>query len=475
MRQFMNRRSSNRMGAAPDEGGPERTAFAVVLAGFAVAFLFVGSGRDDVLSLLLWRPLSALMVCLSVALYGGEAWRRCRALVLFAIAVLLLLALQLVPLPPAIWAAFPGREFIADIYRSAGVALPWQPLSVAQARTWNALFSLAGPVAVLFAGLSLGTREHRRLLYVVLGVGLLSGVIGMIQAIGPSNGALYFYRITNNGVGVGLFANRNHQAAFLATLYPLLAANLSLFKGKPDTLFFHRSMTLAAGCLVLTFILMTGSRAGILLAVVGALFAWWVYRAPIAQGRVVGTRGRHRSRLVGLGVAVLLLAVGLIVAAHTPALRRLLETDPSSELRLRAFPVVADAIGRFFPFGSGFGTFVEVYQVYEPDALVSAAYFNHAHNDFAEWLLTGGVPALLLLLWAAVMAGAALLTLHRRRAARPSDPDYATQILGRAGFGVIVMLALASATDYPLRVPSLLLYVTIAAVWCANAYRFNRK
>jgi len=446
-----------------------------VLIGLVVPFLCVGGARDDLLSLLVWRPLSAILFCLAVVLYGGAAWRRSRALVLFAVAAILLTAVQLIPLPPAIWTALPGREIVVDVYRNVGISFPWQPLSVAQARTWNALFALMGPMAVLLAGLSLGMRQHRQLLYVVIGIGLFSGLIGMIQAIGPSNGALYFYRITNNGLGVGLFANRNHHAAFLATLYPLLAANLSLFKGRPDTLFFYRSMTLAGGCLLLAFILMTGSRAGIVLTIVGAAFAWWIYRPPVEQGRIVGMRGRHRSRLVELGVTGLLLVVGLIVVIRTPALSRLLETDASSELRIQAFPIVVDAMKAFLPLGSGFGTFVEVYQIYEPDALVSSSYFNHAHNDYVEWLLTGGVPALLLILWAAVMAGGAFLALHRRRKAASGDPDYAVQILGRAGFAVIAMLALASLTDYPLRVPSLLLYLTIAAVWCANAYRFKRK
>jgi len=394
---------------------------------------------------------------------------------MFAIAAILLIASHLVPLSPAIWTALPGHEIVADVYRSAGIPMPWQPLSVAQARTWNALFSLMGPAAVLLSSLTLGVRQNRQLLYALIGIGMFSGLVGLIQAIGPSNGMLYFYRITNNGVGVGLFANRNHHAAFLATLYPLLAANLSLFKGRPDTLFFYRSITLAGGCLLLAFILMTGSRAGIVLTIAGAVFAWWVYRPPIAEGRVVGLRGRHRSRLVGLGVALLFLVFGLIVALRTPALGRLLETDVSSELRVQAFPLIVDAIARFLPWGSGLGTFVEVYQVYEPDAFVSASYFNHAHNDFAEWVLTGGIPALLLLFWASVMAGIAFFALHRRRNAARDNSDYAIQILGRAGFAVIAMLALASVTDYPLRVPSLLLYATIAAVWCANAYRFSQK
>lgn len=439
------------------------------------AFLFVGSGRDDIVSLLMWRPLSALLMVLALALYSGVAWRQGRALVLFVFAVALTVALQLVPLPPSMWASLPGREIVVDIYKSAGILLPWQPISMAQARTWNAFFSLAGPIALLIAALAMNRQDDRKILLLLICLGFFSGIIGMIQAIGPSNGALYFYRITNNGLGVGLYANRNHQAALLATMFPLLAAYLSLFKGRPDKLFFQRSMVLTGACLIFAFILMTGSRTGIVLAAVGIASAWWVYRPPTAQGRVVGLRGRHRSRLVGLGVAAFMLVIGLVVAAKTPALQRLLETDTSSELRVQAFPAIAESIVRYFPFGSGFGTFVEAYQIVEPDAFISESYFNHAHNDFAEWLMTGGLPALLLGLWAAAMAIGACLSLMRRSKALSGDPDFAAQILGRAGFSVIAMLVLASVTDYPLRVPSILLYATIAAVWCINAYRFNRK
>lgn len=465
----------NRILSRIGTGSPDRPVFIIAAILLGGAFLFAGSGRDDVASLLLWRPLSALLLCLAIATCWGEAWRRGRALILFALSVALLTAAHLVPLPPAVWTALPGREIIVAVYQGAGMELPWQPLSVAQARTWNALFSLAGPLAILIAGLTLNMARHRQLLLILIAIGVLSGVIGMIQAIGPPNGALYFYRITNNGLAVGLFANRNHQAALLATLYPLLAANLSLFKGRPDRLFFYRAITLTAACLLFSFILMTGSRAGFVLAFIGIAFGWWIYRPPLSQGRVVGIRSEHRSRLVGLGVAAILLLVGLLVAANTPALERLLDTDPASELRVQALPIVADAAGRFFPFGSGIGSFVEVYQVFEPDHLVTQNYFNHAHNDFAELILTGGLPAALLLLWAVVMAGRAFVELVRRRKALASDADYSTQILGRTGFAIIAMLALASVTDYPLRVPSLLLYATVAAVWCSNAYRFHRK
>ena len=175
----------NRIFGASAAGSPDRQAFIIALILLASGFLIVGSGRDDLVSLLLWRPLSALLLCLAVVTCGAEAWHRGRALFLFALAVALLTALRLVPLPPAIWTALPGSEVIVSVYRSAGMELPWQPLTVAQARTWNALFSLMGPSAVLVDVLVLDMQRHRQLLLLLIGIGFLSGIIGMIQAIGP--------------------------------------------------------------------------------------------------------------------------------------------------------------------------------------------------------------------------------------------------------------------------------------------------
>jgi len=454
---------------------PDRVPFAISVTLVISAFLMAGSGRDDIVSLLIWRPLAAFLLALCVVVCWKQAWQRGKSLLILGVAVVLLVVSHLVPLPPEVWTTMPGRDILVKTYEAAGMALPWQPLSMAQARTWNALFSLAGPIALLIAVLALDRRRHQQLLMLLLVLGFVSGIIGMLQALGPANSPLYFYRLTNDGLSVGLFANRNHQAVMLTTMFPLLAAYISLFKGRPDRLFFQRSMTLAGACLVIPLILMTGSRAGLILAVVGIFFAWWVYRKPVSQGRVVGIRAEHRSRLVGVGFAVALLVIVLIVAASTPALQRLLDTDPASELRLQAFPVIVDATKTFFPFGSGIGTFVEAYKIFEPDSFISVSYFNHAHNDLAEIVMTGGLPAVLLAFWVAVLGVIAFLALMRRRNLRSDDADFSVQIMGRAGFSVLAILALASVADYPLRVPSLALYAIVAAAWCSNAYRLIRK
>lgn len=452
-----------------------RPAYIMAMALLVTAFLIAGGARDDLMSLLVWRPMSVVVLALAVALYWRAAWDRARGLMLFALAVMALPALQLVPLPPAIWTSLPGRDFLVVIYRDAGMSVPWQPLSVAQARTWNALFSLAAPFAFLVALLSLKDHGQRRIMLVLIALGFISGIVGLIQAIGPVNGPLYFYHITNRGSGVGLFANRNHQAMFLVMIYPLIAAHLSFFRGKPDQLLFRRVIAIAGGLLLLPLILMTGARAGLVLVPVALAAAWWVYKAPVSVARAADRQADKRVRLLILGMIALLVLVSTIVVLRTPALERLINTDPAGELRLGALPYIVEAIRDFLPFGSGLGSFVEVYQIYEPDSLISNQYLNHAHNDFVELLLTAGIPGILLVLVAVFLALLSFRSLLRNRKLNSDKEGFSAQVMGRAGFSILTMLALSSVADYPLRVPSLILLGTVAAVWCAIAYRSAEK
>lgn len=456
-------------------GDSSRPAYIFALILLGAAFLMAGGARDDLISLLVWRPLSTSILAFAIAFYWVRAWQTDRSMVLLGCVIVALPAVQLIPLPPTIWTSLPGREILVSIYRDAGMALPWQPLSVAQARTWNALFSLAAPFALLIFTLSLDEQRHRKLLLLLISVGFFSGVVGLIQAIGPANGPLYFYRITNNGLSVGLFANRNHQAVFLAMMYPMLSAYLSLMKGKPDWMFFQRAIALAGALLLIPLILMSGSRAGFILAPIGMLLGFWVYKSPVTQLRAGDGLNVQRIRYVTYGLILAFLAVVTIAILRTSTLDRLIETDPAGELRIQALPIVMNALERFLPFGSGLGTFVEVYKIFEPNALISESYFNHAHNDFVELVLTAGIPGVLLLMWVGALMLLSLRSLVRNRRVAAGERGFSAQVLGRAGFSILTMLALASAADYPLRVPSLMLLGIVAAVWCSAAYRSAQK
>jgi O-antigen ligase len=103
----------------------------------------------------------------------------------------------------------------------------------------------------------------------------------------------------------------------------------------------------------------------------------------------------------------------------------------------------------YLPFGSGLGTFVPVYQMFEkPDDLMPYAFANRAHNDFLEsWLETGVFGPILVglfSLWFVIAAA---------RVWRPAHgTDKGINLgLAQAGSIVIVLLIAHSTVDYPLR------------------------
>lgn len=210
-----------------DRGNMNEVGWPLPIA-IVIAMMIGGASRPDVLSLLLLRPLSALLFIYAIFVHGRVAFRRSPMLMIFAISILMLVALHVVPLPPALWSSLPGREVAVNVYRVAGMSLPWLPLSMSPVGAWNSLFSLLLPFGVLVLALAASGREQIRALRFVLIIGLISGGIGLLQILGSPNGVLYFYDITNNGSAVGLLANRNHQAVFLASLFPLLAMHVSL-------------------------------------------------------------------------------------------------------------------------------------------------------------------------------------------------------------------------------------------------------
>ena len=121
-------------------------------------------------------------------------------------------------------------------------------------------------------------------------------------------------------------------------------------------------------------------------------------------------------------------------------------------------------IWKYFPFGSGIGSFVEAYQIDEPLNYLTASYVNHAHNDWLETLLVGGLPATLILLLTITLFLLRTINLWRRK-----DRDRRAIKFARLPSILIVIVALASATDYPLRTPVIMALFAIFCLWFTSS------
>ena len=436
----------------------------VATAGYLLlVFLLGGGARDDILSLIVLRPLAVVACGLAAFSLRWEHIRQHRVLFALAGATLLLIALHLVPLPPGLWTALPGRAMLLEIDRSAGLGEVWRPLSMVPLTTWNALYSCFVPLGMLLLGVQLQREERRRLLPVIIVLALVSGIIGVLQIVGAPQGPLYFYNITNNGSAVGLFANRNHQAALLACLIPMLTIYASGRGQEGGQSGIRVYVAIATGVVLVPLLLVTGSRAGLSLGALALLSVPFLYsRSGRDEASVKPTRSLVAA-LVACSAVVAGLVVLTIVFGRAEAVDRIMAPDPMGDTRFSVWGPVAEIGWKYFPFGSGIGSFVEIYQIDEPRQLLGPAYLNHAHNDWLEVFVTAGVAGLLLL-----AAAAAAWLVGSVRAWRGSARKSRQRQFARLGSILLLMLALASIGDYPLRAPSLATLAVIFALWLGD-------
>jgi O-antigen ligase len=427
-----------------------------------LVFLAGGGSRPDIASLVILRPACALL--LGFGLWGltRTQLRRHRFVHGMAVAVIALVLVQLVPLPPSIWGMFPGRDVITDIDAAAGLGAVWRTVSLVPSATWNALFALIPPLAALVLAARLDDHDRWRIAFLVIGIGLFSALVAVLQLGGDPEGPLYLYRVTNQGSAVGLFANRNHQAIFLASLFPLLAAFASASRPSAIDARLRAAIALAIGAFLLPLLLVTGSRNGLAMMVIGLASIPFLYTMPgSTRGTAAGGR-RHILRAV-VALAMLALVVITVLVGRAVAINRIIDPIATGDLRYRAWGSMFSTGMTYFPLGGGFGAFADLFKIHEPDALLATVQFAHAHNDWLEVMITGGLPALLLLGIAIIAFFMAAARWWRLRGSRDGNV-----LLGGAGLWMVLIFAMASIGDYPLRVPSLACFFCVMVLWISS-------
>jgi O-antigen ligase len=444
-------------------GGPIwlQARFYVLLAFLTLCLLGGGAARSDVLSLLYVRP--AALLCLAFLLLSPGPWefRRFRMPFVFLGLLAAWMLVQLIPLPPGLWASLPGHATFTEAAAAAGFEEPWRPISLSPDLTLNSLLALL-PCLVVLVGLA-GLREEQRwrLLPVLIAFAFADALMGIVQTVTGADSAAYLYKVTNNGFPVGFFSNRNHHAVLLALTFPLLAIWIGTPAASRQVERSRLWVALTLGLLLIPMILATGSRAGAIAGGLSLLIAYWC-----APRFAAGWRRRWRIALVGGVLLVPILLVGLTMYVDRAAsVDRV--TDASqleSEDRLKALPVLTEMAVAFSPAGTGYGAFDPAFRVYEPESILDPFYFNHAHSDLLELAITGGAPALILL--------AAFLFWWLRQMIRTFAASTRNKLAMRyARLGGIIILILfgASLVDYPLRTPLLAALFAIACGWLALA------
>lgn len=445
-----------------------------LLAAFIVSCaLFGGSSRPDNVTLLVIRPLAVIYMIVVIALPGRRYWRGLGWPTGLLAAFGAVIAVQLVPLPPVLWTVLPGHARFTEAALALGVPQPWRPISVSPDMTFNALLALLIPLAVLVGSAGLEPRQRVRLIPVLLVAMIASAVLGIAQMAGSSSSPLYFFRYTNRDLPVGLFANRNHQAVFLAMAFPLLRAWSVLSSTTFPNPRVRGWLSGASALLILPVVLASGSRSGAVLAFVALCAAmvvapldWKVILTPATDSakHSDGKRrvNRHRLLVAAVFVVVIGVAGSAIFLGRALSITRIGELDQAeADLRIRFLPIVLSITRDFFPFGTGFGTFDPMFRLYEPFWALKPTFFNHAHNDLLELVMTGGLPALIIMI---VLLGFIVSCI--RNVVRTGWRQRST-IAIKSGAVLLGIALAASLTDYPLRTPGMGMVFALALIWLA--------
>jgi O-antigen ligase len=172
-------------------------------------------------------------------------------------------------------------------------------------------------------------------------------------------------------------------------------------------------------------------------------------------------RGQSSRRLLHFAIGANLVALLLAFQFGFVGYMSRFEHQGFDDIRWAVSQVTSRAAIANLPSGSGFGTFTQVYEQFAPRTLLldGRFYVNHAHNDWLELWLTGGIPAIILTVGFLAWLVASILRLWKN--GEPETPVL-DLVLAQAASVVIVLLLLHSATDYPLRIASVTVLFAIA-------------
>lgn len=316
-----------------------------------------------------------------------------------AVGLVILTALQVYAWPEG-WVASlsPKAWEIRALGNGYGLA-DFIPLSLNPYATWLEGLKLWPPVVLFF--MLIYTIDNRR---------KLQGMVGLILAVALfevfygfwhfRNHLIWGWKNTYTGSRLcGTFINSNHLATFL-TMAILLG--FGLFLGLRETAprlsgaasfrektrrwsrsehlepQLRRYLLLVLLLLLAVGLIFTGSRGGMVALVMGfALMALLIWSRKWRRGHIV-------IMVVFMGAALLY----SLFLGSGPALDRF--SDQNQDVRYQAFKG-ALAIFRQFPiFGSGVGTFGDLFYQYQPASLKNW-YFLQTHSDWLQLLAETGL------------------------------------------------------------------------------------
>ena len=379
--------------------------------------------------------------------------------------------LQVIPLPSVIQQALsPVHAAMLQSLAQTGILDPSLAHRTVSIHPFGTLeqYAVVLAVGVLFAvgrRLFLNEGSLQRLAWFFLAIGFLESLFGLFQYLGKIPHPYLQEGIEQAAVASGTYVNRNHFAGLLEMAFPVvigIAYAHFLFRIHPEVrqsrrrfraLLTHPDMPLF--CLLLFAavwiclgIVFSMSRTGITCMLATSLFL----------ALLLGIRHSQR-RIQVLGLAFLLAVAGYAAYIGMEEVLQRFEQLFKQDVVLQEgrVEVWRDTVTmiRDFPLtGVGLDNYRHAFHKY--NRVPRNVIYDHAHNDYLEFISEWGIPAGLLLIGSVVVIFGRGLRAYLRV---EDNPTLQAMLLGTTG-GIFSLL-LHSFTDFNLQIPANLALFTL--------------
>jgi O-antigen ligase len=421
-----------------------------------------------------WTAYCTLLFLLTipVGLDTGWAWNLAGAAVFTLLGVELLSLLREkrerrlpnVMLPPAIQGAilplalFWGFQIFCVVQLLGWSVTPHDSIiSLQKGLSYAGIYTLT---------LFLVTNRRRlvQLMWIIVLSASLQALYGSLMTLSGAEYGFFQAKERFLGVATGTYLNRNHFAGLLelalAVGIGLLLAKPTIYRGdfRQKLRTFIRVMLsskvilrLLLAILVIALVL-SRSRMGNT-----AFFASLLIAGALAL-LLMRNKTTATTLLLGSLLVIDITIVGAFFGVDKVA-KRLQNTSVETETRDE---VTRDTLAKFMeqPLGGmGAGTFIHTYPTWKGEDVTSTAYYNHAHNDYVQFLAEFGAPATfalgLAVLWSLWLA---IRSMQKRN----------SHVYQGGGFAVtmaIVAIGIHSTVDFNLQIPAnAMIFMVILAI-----------
>jgi O-antigen ligase len=341
----------------------------------------------------------------------------------------------------------------------------WKSLSIYRHATRTEFLKILAYIGIFFLIINnIKTRRQvNRLILCIILVGCFEAFYGLLEYLSGHQHIFFIKKKYYNDCVTGTYINRNHLAGYLGMVIPvafglLIARSLNYsfihtgswrhrLSGIESYLSKNSLIIFAAIVMILTLIF-SQSRMGIFSLLCSLSFMSLVI--------IASSRERRKRTFISISTLVIILVLWGSWIGLNPVVERF-----SSVFREWASeggrPVIwkdtVNLVKDFPALGTGLGTYIYIFPKYK--TIRARLLYDHAHNDYLEYLSEIGIIGILIML-----AGIALFIIKIiKRWQKRRDAYVRGMTLG--GLTGIVAIILHSAADFNLHIPANALLLAI--------------